>query len=465
MTYRFNKAGVFSTFLGCLSLSCGDHTPAHKESAEHKETKVPDSDQLSFSLENASALAAVDCSTLKISKSKELFITNLSVVNDTRPAWKFKTLISNMIPLDTVQTTVSNVQIDAFLRNWLGKWQTNQQVNGFNAAARTRIQEIINAWPKIPNTQLLDADKAPMRLLSIVYRPDLKGPNKAGEGRFVFGVLDNSGNPLQFTVIFEYNLPIIKGTDGVLRDSAWWAGEWHKLANSALGSGAYKTQLTSITNQFTRRNAFPGKPVGNALSQLRTNEIALSGPWELREFTLAASGLVQATVKQNPDLSFNSKGVAQDHLKAWMVQNKAKLVANTFVIPNSLPVIGTTFTSPRPILGASAPVPSIPFNWLSNATAPVGPTAAEWNTMKTNLSNATCSGCHTINGQFFLHLNPRSAGAEAIKSSFTESDLVPRAKLMAKDLGCSALPNSGVLNLHSGSELESLEVERSFRVH
>lgn len=302
-----------------------------------------------------------------------------------------------------------------------------------------------------------------MRLLGIVYRPDLKGTQKAGEGRFVFGVLDRSGNPRSFTVIFEYNLPILS-VNGVNRSSTWWATEWHKLGALTLGSAAYKNQLAFITNQFAGRNAFPSKPVGNALSQLRTNEIALAGPWELREFQLTNSGLAQVTVKQNPDISFNNAGTGRNHLQAWMVQNKSRLMSNTFVLPSSLPVM-TGFSTARPLLGASAPVNSVPTNWLSSAPVPAGATAAEWNTMRLNLSNATCSGCHTINGLGFLHLNPRSSSTEARKSSFTDADLVPRAQLMARDLGCTTLPSNKVLQLTGETEMERLERERMNRVH
>ena len=79
------------------------------------------------------------CATLKVSKSQELLITNLSVVNDTRASWKFDTLISNMIPLSAAASSVTDIQKDAFLRSWLGKWNVNQTVNTFSSPARTQI--------------------------------------------------------------------------------------------------------------------------------------------------------------------------------------------------------------------------------------------------------------------------------------------------------------------------------------
>jgi len=48
--------------------------------------------------------------------------------------------------------------------------------------------------------------------------------------------------------------------------------------------------LSSATREYDRpvvvRNAAPTKGNGSAINQIRTNEIALRSPWELREFTL-----------------------------------------------------------------------------------------------------------------------------------------------------------------------------------
>lgn len=72
-----------------------------------------------------------------------------------------------------------------------------------------------------------------MRLLAIVYRPDLRdlSKRKAGEGRFVFGVLDPTEAPLSFTVILEYSLPAKTKTD--VRN---WALALQKLSTLKFGS-------------------------------------------------------------------------------------------------------------------------------------------------------------------------------------------------------------------------------------
>src|SRR5690606_792741 len=112
----------------------------------------------------------------------------------------------------------------------------------------------------------LDLSKAPFRLLAIVNRIDLRSdgggyggggviggpiraadapgamiapdamiapapmPVHAGEGRFVFGVLDPQGRPLPFTVIFEYELP---ASDP--REVLGWARSWHALGEVPFG--------------------------------------------------------------------------------------------------------------------------------------------------------------------------------------------------------------------------------------
>ena len=124
-----------------------------------------------------------------------------------------------------------------------------------------------------------------MRLLAIVNRFDLRSTGNAGEGRFVFGVLDAAGNPMQFTVILEYKLPAANAAA-----VQTWANDWHALGALALGSAAYRTKLQQITHKFSKRGAFPGRPNDSAISQVRSNEIALAFPWELRELHLTTTG-------------------------------------------------------------------------------------------------------------------------------------------------------------------------------
>src|ERR1043165_3234144 len=98
----------------------------------------------------------------------------------------------------------------------------------------------------------------------------------AGEGRFVFGVMDTTAcTPLPFTVILEYGVP--RHTCSEIKA---WAQQWLNLDVLTLGSSAYNAALETITEQVAHANAEPTKPNGSAINQVRTDEIALSFPWE-----------------------------------------------------------------------------------------------------------------------------------------------------------------------------------------
>ena len=373
--------------------------------------------------------------------------------------------MKNMLPA----AVPTNAELDAFTRAWLGNWLTAQTINGFVVPARTAMASIIDNWPKIPGTAQLDLDKAPFRLLAIVNRMDLRngtGAKQAGEGRFVFALLDSSGqaatsNPSQwptfprpFVAILEYNLPVVAGSDAVIHDVAWWAERWHELGALALPSAAFNDKLAQITDAFSGRIApSTSFPNGHALAQLRTNEIALASPWELREFVLRAAAdgtrqLGEVTTKQTPDMTFNDLPAKRAQLVAWMTTNKAAVLAAASTIPDTLPD-GT------PFLSGSALSPTPNFTWLEGeTTAPAGFTALEWETAKRNLGTNTCNGCHTgeqndpsvsSDGNTpFLHIAPRAVGTAAATSRFIRVTDMPNRKLMHfRALGCGSATDAG----------------------
>ncbi|NNB94098.1 Ig-like domain-containing protein [Corallococcus exiguus] len=334
---------------------------------------------------------------------RELFIRDLGVVNDAARtqwsgilptgsgiadgAWSFGRLMAQMS---------GPVAPEDFVRNWLAQWETGQTVNGQLISARSSITpQIINAWPKRPNGKL-DLTKSPMRLLAIVNRVDVRDLSlgSAGEGRFVYGVLDAGGNPLQFTVILEYDLPAKTRMD-VLD----WANRWHALGAQTPGSAAFNTALQAITDRFTARNAAPGRPNGSALNQLRTNEIALASPWQLREFHLdAATGLLKSdTVALTPGRSLRTSNSL-----AAFINDNTLLLMDGGVPPVPLQTDAGAFR------GAFAEA-SLPWT-------PPGVTHPE---ARHRFALNTCNGCHLEEtGTTFLHVFPRSAGQQAQVSGF-----------------------------------------------
>src|SRR6185369_6645455 len=113
-----------------------------------------------------------------------------------------------------------------------------------------------------------------------------------------------------------------------------WAQQWMNLNTLQLGSPQYNAALEAITEQFAKAGADPSKPNGSALNQLRTDEIAIGSPWQLREFHIAASDsdaghLREVTVKQTPDLSLNNSAAVADYVN----QNAAAIKAQQHTVP------------------------------------------------------------------------------------------------------------------------------------
>jgi hypothetical protein len=356
-----------------------------------------------------------------------LLITDLNVVGDpTRTfdpctgtgngmgKWSFGYLMTAM-----ANQSQTGVDPAVFVLNWLQTWLTAQPVNGFSVPSRAAIQNLINNWPKINGK--LDLARAPMKLSAIVNRIDLAtnmsyGRGGGAEGRFVFTVASGTSANCSiqpFTVIFEYGVPI--HTCPKLKS---WAQQWLNLQNLPLGSAQYNAALEAITEQFAAANADPAKPNGSALNQLRTNEIALASPWELREFQVAASHQLRTvTVKQTPEKSdttqaalpplFFQSGPKNSLLVNWINGNSAAIAANKYTVPNALP--GNV-----PFLGGSSPN-NIDF-W--NATSQTGQIVTEQ--VRHQFSLNTCNACHGAETQdSFRHIVQNASGPATLSGFLT----------------------------------------------
>ncbi len=351
---------------------------------------------------------------------KELVITDLSIVNDARTLgpngpWSFGGLMTRM--------ATSELAVGQFVKDWLSTWKSDQSVNSLTVAARPAIEsQVIKPWRDKDGASSFETwnpnfANAPFRLLAIIYRPDLvrrDGAGKilnAGEGRFVFAVLDKAGEPLPFTVIFEYGL-VANDRAGVKA----WAERWHSLGGLTFGP-QFNSTLQQITDRFSGRNADPSKPNGSSLNQLRTNEIALGNPWQLREFQVLPTGkLENVTVKQTPDTSLIA---ANPSLLSKMVNDNASAIKDgTVSIPEKLGGI--------PIVGGTSDVLGNNFFWPRLAIAD--------NDLRHDFGMLTCNGCHNVesgpkadqNGNFgFRHVSGRKPNEKATLSVFLTGGDVP----------------------------------------
>ena len=278
----------------------------------------------------------------------------------------------------------------------LTTFTTTQTINGFDVEPRPNVQLILDQWPRTPDGAL-DLDQAPLRLMAIVNRFDLRNiaNGDAGEGRFVFG-FTSGVSPLEATMILEYKLPAASDTDVL-----GWAQAFHALGGLSFGVD-YNAALQAVTEAFVARGARPGHPNDSAISVVRTNE--LNGDnirWQLREFVLSpvTGRLVPATVKLTPDLGFNNS----DTLAGFINANEASIIAETHTVPDQL--LGQSF--------AAGAVFNDPFSFWS-APGINNPEARH------HFAINTCNGCHSQQetGTGFLQIGPRFPGQESLLSPF-----------------------------------------------
>jgi hypothetical protein len=375
---------------------------------------------------------------------RSLVITDIRVVEDPSRtfnpctgvgtpmgSWTFGRLMKEM-----ANTPRTGINPSNFVRQWLNKWMADQvSINGWTAEKRQQIHNLIIApWeaasggPGAP----LNLSIAPFRLLAIVNRVDLRsnsayGGGSAGEGRFVFSVIDRrptgGGDPYstgskrgcgvtQFTVIIEYGIDR-RGCG--IRD---WGRQWYNLRNFPLGSPAYNAALQAITDQFTLANKAPHKPNGSALNQLRTNEIAIANPapddtWQLREFRLPFGDghLFEANVALTPDDSRRNTDLTAQYVNA----NALSIINETHVVP--------LFFMGQKFLGMESNVPAPPAGtfWSDGPTVTILPRQA-----RHKFSVNTCNACHggeTLT--VFTHIKPAAFGTPAPLSGFMTGINVP----------------------------------------
>jgi Concanavalin A-like lectin/glucanases superfamily len=343
---------------------------------------------------STSVLYSVQGTPCSVRSRRELEIRDLSVVEDpvrTAPggAWTFGKLMEDMAP--------SAAAAPAMVESLLGTWLTDQSVNGFRVAARPGMQDLIlGPFPRTASGEL-DLGRAPFRLLAIVNRIDLQDVSRqsAGEGRFVFGVLDSGGNPLSLTMILEYNIPAASA-----QDVTDLANAWHGLSSLPFPSEQYNAALQAITDRFAGRNVAPGRVNGNAIGQVRTNDFFTLGEWEFREFHLsAATGtLTPATLALTPDRSFNGTQTLTDYINA----NEPSILTQTHTVPETF--AGQPFQAGSMITDF--------FVWQAPGVNPEA---------RAKFALNTCNGCHTNpleSNVFVFQVSPRSQGQESSLSPF-----------------------------------------------
>jgi hypothetical protein len=401
---------------------------------------------------------------------KSLFIRDPAVVLDPARTWDPCTGAGTQGGVWTFAHLMREMAIGSaltaedFVKEWLTLWLNNQVINGDTVVARLQMfNQVIQPWAtasgvvatlvtdpitgkrSVNLTGPLNLNIAPFRLLAIVNRIDLGAttaggggyggsttsvPVTAGELRFIFNVVQpnpwGAGTEAtcgrkQFTTIFEYGVPRT-GCAAVVN----WAKQWSSLQAFPGFTPAYLAQLEGMTESVVLHGKAPTKGNQNAINQIRTNEIALAGPWELREFTLTAENppansdppangpLRTHTVAQTPNDSVFSAAGADPTINNF-VQNVVipsvtscttgiAGVGSTYTVPFFFPGPGTAFRGGNTFIG--------PGHWRANSVTAASPFFPD-KCGRFAFSLNTCGGCHQddsgTNGfggsTFFTHIN------------------------------------------------------------
>jgi hypothetical protein len=330
-----------------------------------------------------------------INVERELLIRDLSVVQDPirtlepcgaipaqLPAWSFGGVMTR------IAAQAGAADASDFTLKWLETWEHDQVVNGRVVPGQPFIRDrLLDRWLVASGGEKLDLRRAPFRLLAIVNRIDLRRtrdgkPLDAGEGRFVFGGVDDRCRPMAMTVSFEFEQPATEAADVVQ-----WAMRWHALGRQEFGLG-FNEALEALTNSL-------GK-----LVQLRTNEVAISlSEWEMRAFTASAGRLSLIPVEQTPDA--NLRGTSE------LVE---------FINDHEIEIRDGRHLAPESMLGAVA---TVNFTWFAPGIRDPGEA-------RHRFALATCNGCHLAEtGTRFLHVFPRYEDQVADLSDFLTGQNMP----------------------------------------
>jgi hypothetical protein len=383
-----------------------------------------------------------------------LLIRSLPVIEDPSRTMNPCNAISSNLPLkkwtfgylmDQMAQT-SGLTSSAFVEQWLDSWRTQQIVNATggapvldatSAAALANIDSIvINPWRQRSGGGALNLSIAPFRLQAIVYRSDLaqsspyggaSAGNSAGELRFVFGLMevrDQNGDgdandpgdtcqTSEMAVIFEFGVPISSCT-GIKA----WANSWVNLSTLLPGDPMYNSALEALTEAVVQHGTAPTKPNQSALNQLRTNEIDLSGIWQLREFGLTPGNgpLMQTTTKNNP----------REHQVAFTsvpgtTPTPINLNGTAPLLTEILASLSPGYVMPEVSGGAPFMGGASTYNFNTFWDHPALTTAAELEG-RFRFSSKTCSGCHTgETATTFYHIRPVGPGAVPLLSNFLQT--------------------------------------------
>lgn len=376
-----------------------------------------------------------------------------SCPTSTRGRWSFWHLMTQM---------AGSNDPSAFILTMLDTFQTQPVVNGFQLEQRPGWKnKVVDKWRQNSGCALagpctLDPKFTPFRLAAIVNRMDLRpdagasipsggyggdNQNTAGEGRFVFTVLDDTtpgdanppATPVDAQIILEYALPT------TVKNRVTWATEWLALNNydwNAVPTSptSYQSRLQALTDAFVSASVMSTRPnSGSAINTVRTNEkafdAALNKKWSMRQFKLGCvvagcsssqNFLVPTPVDLTPDTSFIDSDTV---LVPFMDQNKDAILAGTHTVP-------LTFNDGLEdvsFLGGESKSPSFAQAafWAETVVGLLPDQANAFDTRHL-FGMGTCNGCHykETENEVNVHIGKKVTGSPSALSAFLQGALV-----------------------------------------
>jgi hypothetical protein len=407
---------------------------------------------------------------------KELLVTAPEVVDSKKAVypgpWSFGYLMEQAFTEEKAPETVAQ---------WLTSWREGDQKAGI--APRPGLDELIRAWRYQDGHQAVDGDwkpkfeNAPFRLLAIVNRMDLSLPltglrdergniesrvsnpsapyyassgslfadATAGEGRFVFGVVDSDGDVKEggTTLILEYGL----NGDGSQAKVLNWAMDWHALGKHKTFDGNYLAALSGVTTRFTKRNPEPALKdevqrfrrtnSPTQLLRIRSNDGSFGATREFREFIISSKGLVAGPLAGTPRAVFFEKGTRENRwLARWLRKEQTGDLKPSNARSDALgerlfnmnfPTTVKLGSEMIPVVAMVSPVPgnNADYHWDAHSM--------NASRVRRAFSLQTCCGCHCgdTRTQFF-HIEPRGQGEAAKLSNYMQ---MSGEKVVVRDPG------------------------------
>jgi hypothetical protein len=308
--------------------------------------------------------------------SRALLISPASKVNfDLADHFSFEKAMTEMAPKGSTPD-----QVDEFVEELFLTYTEDVSVS---SGGRDRLIEARSRANNFFRNSVADGRwRRSFKFSAITLRPDLRNKDTAGEGRLVYGV-DNS-----FTIILEYKLPI--GVAGLSHKS--WLKDIRKLGTRK-NAAEYAKTLKAVTAKFWKRNPkYDICPNQNCINQIRTNEIKLDAPWEIREFFLSNQGTLKPrAVTASPDTTDAND---RDEIIEFIKENKAAILSG------DRPIL------PKKLWGGSAKVPE-GFRW-GQSLGLCNNNSSDLCTAANTFSVGTCQGCHGGDTKAlpFIHIAP-----------------------------------------------------------